>query len=101
MTHRQRLALLTTIVGSSIVILDGSVVNLALPAMGRELGASFADLQWVIDSYLLSLSALILLGGSLGDIFGKKRVYIIGLLGFGVASLLCGLATSTLMLIMT
>jgi len=80
-------------------MLDGSVVNLALPALHRDMGASFSDLQWVIDGYLLSLSALILLGGSLGDIFGRKKMYIFGLVGFGVFSMLCGFATTPFMLI--
>lgn len=99
MTRKQLLALLATIVGSGVVILDGTVVNLALPNIARNLHASFADLQWVADGYALSLSALILLGGSLGDIFGRKRAYMLGLVGFGVASLLCGLAPNITALI--
>ncbi|HWB38701.1 MAG TPA: MFS transporter [Candidatus Saccharimonadales bacterium] len=101
MNRQQRLTLLATIVGSGIVILDSTVVNLALPHISHSLHASFADLQWIADGYLLSLSALILLGGSLGDIFGRKRIYLIGLLGFGVASLLCGLAPNAAVLIIT
>ncbi len=93
--------LVATILGSGIVFLDGSVVNLALPALSKDMGATFSDLQWIIDAYLLSLSALILLGGSLGDIFGRKRVYLTGLIGFGVASVLCGFATNPAMLIVT
>ncbi len=92
-------ALVATIIGSGVVILDGFVVNLALPNLARDLHASFADLQWVIDAYLLSLSALILIGGSLGDIFGRKRMYMFGLVGFGVTSLLCGLAPNLQILI--
>ncbi len=92
MTRRQLFVLLATIIGSGIVIVDSTVVNLALPALGRELHTSFSGLQWVIDGYLLSLSSLILLGGSLGDIFGRKKIYLTGLVGFGVVSLLCGLA---------
>ncbi len=84
--------LLTTIIGSGIVILDGTVVNVALPHIARDLGASFSQLQWIVDGYLLSLSSLIIIGGSLGDILGRKRMYFIGLFGFGVTSLLCGLA---------
>jgi EmrB/QacA subfamily drug resistance transporter len=95
MNRRHFLVLLTTIVGSGVVLLDGSVVNLALPALSKELHANFADLQWIADGYLLSLSALILLGGSLGDIFGRKKVYLIGLIGFGVSSALCGVAQSS------
>jgi EmrB/QacA subfamily drug resistance transporter len=92
MTRKQLFALLATTIGSGIVILDGTVVNLALPSIARDLHASFADLQWVVDGYALSLSALLLLGGSLGDIFGHRRVYQLGLSGFGIVSLLCGLA---------
>lgn len=99
MTRKQFLVLLATIIGSGIVILDGSVVNLALPALGRELHATFSDLQWTADAYLLTLSSLILLGGSLGDIFGRKRMYLTGLIGFGAASLLCGLAPNPEVLI--
>lgn len=95
----QFITLLATIIGSGAVFLDGSVVNLALPNLAHSLHADFADLQWVVDGYLLSLSALILLGGSLGDIFGRKRVYMIGLAGFGLASLLCGLAPNITVLI--
>ncbi len=99
MTRKQLFTLIATIIGSGIVILDGTVVNLALPALAKDLGADFSDLQWIVDGYLLTLSALILLGGSLGDIFGRKKMYIFGLVGFGVVSLLCGLAPSTDLLI--
>lgn len=92
MTRKQLLTLIATIVGSGIVILDGTVVNLALPRIGADLHTGFAALQWIADGYLLTLSALILLGGSLGDIFGQRRIYFTGLIGFGVASLLCGVA---------
>ena len=100
MNRRQLFALIATIAGSGIVILDGFVVNLALPNIAHDLHASFSGLQWIVDAYLLSLSALILLGGSLGDIFGRKRTYIVGLIGFGVSSLLCGLAPNLTMLIL-
>lgn len=99
MTRKQLFTLITTIVASGVVILDGSVVNLALPHIAGSLHTSFAGLQWIVDGYLLTLSALILLGGSLGDILGRKRVYLFGLAGFAVASLLCGLSGSTGMLI--
>ena len=99
MSRKQFFTLLATILGSGIVILDGTVVNLALPALSRELHADFSDLQWVVDGYLLSLSALILVGGSLGDILGRKKVYLFGLVGFGAVSLLCGLAPNMPVLI--
>lgn len=92
MTRKQSFALLATIIGSSVVFLDGSVVNLALPKIAHEFNASFSDLQWIVDGYLLSLSSLILIGGSLGDIYGRKRIYMTGMVGFALASLLCGLS---------
>lgn len=101
MQRRELLTLLATIIGSAVVFLDGSVVNLALPKIALGLHAGFTDLQWIVDGYLLSLSALILLGGSLGDIFGRKRIYTIGLFGFGIASLSCGLAPNISLLIGT
>lgn len=84
--------LIATVIGSGMVILDGFAVNLALPSIARSLHGSFADLQWVIDGFLLSLSALILIGGSLGDIYGRKKVYLIGLYGFTALSLLCAVS---------
>lgn len=89
MTRQQKLALATVIISSSVAVLDGSVVNLALPKIAADLHTNFATLQWIMDGYLLSLSALILLGGTLGDIYGRKRIYMIGLVGFGISSLLC------------
>ncbi len=89
MSKKQFFILLAVIIGSGVVFLDSTVVNLALPSMAKNLGFGFAGQQWMIDGYLLSLSALMLLGGSLGDIYGYKRIYIIGLIGFGVTSLLC------------
>lgn len=80
------------VLGSGIVFLDGTVVNVALPAMRDDLGMSVAGLQWTIDAYLVTLSALILLGGNLGDVIGRRRVFVGGLAGFVVASLLCGIA---------
>jgi EmrB/QacA subfamily drug resistance transporter len=99
MTPIQRKALLAVIIGSGVVFLDGSVVNLALPKMAQMLHAGFAGQQWVVDGYLLTLSALILLGGSLGDILGRKKVYMWGVAGFGLASLLCAVSPSIEMLV--
>jgi EmrB/QacA subfamily drug resistance transporter len=81
-----------TILGSSIVILDSSVVSVALPSIQRSLGGGLAGQQWVTNGYLLTLGSFILLGGSLGDIFGERRVFALGVGGFGVASLLCAIA---------
>jgi EmrB/QacA subfamily drug resistance transporter len=87
-----RWIILATILGSGVAFLDGSVVNVALPAIGRDLGGNLSVLQWVLDAYLLTLSALLLLGGALGDRYGRRRVYMIGLVLFTAASLGCGLA---------
>jgi EmrB/QacA subfamily drug resistance transporter len=84
--------LLTTVLGSGVALLDSTIVNVALPTVGRDLGADLAGVQWVISAYALSLAALILLGGSLGDRFGRRRVYIWGVAGFGVASMLSALS---------
>lgn len=96
---RKNLTLIATIIGSGMVILDGFIVNLALPKISTDLNANFSDLQWIVDGFLLSLSALILIGGSLGDIFGRKKVYLIGLAGFTSVSLLCALAPNAQFLI--
>src|SRR4051812_15331407 len=93
-TSAKRLTLLATILGSSIVILDGSVVSVALPSIQRSLGGGLAGQQWVSNGYLLTLGSLILIGGSLGDIFGERRVFSLGVAGFGVASVLCAIAPS-------
>ncbi|RKT79532.1 EmrB/QacA subfamily drug resistance transporter [Terracoccus luteus] len=91
-TPRARLVLFTTILGSGIALLDGTVVNVALTRIGRDLEADLAGLQWVVNGYALALASLILLGGSLGDRFGRARVYAIGTAGFGLASIGCALA---------
>ena len=88
----KRLTLIATILGSSIAILDSSVVSVALPSIQRSLGGGLAGQQWVSNAYLLTLGSLILLGGSLGDIFGERRIFALGVGGFGAASLLCALA---------
>jgi EmrB/QacA subfamily drug resistance transporter len=88
----KRWTLVATILGSSIAILDTSVVSVALPSIQRSLGGGLAGQQWVSNAYLLTLGSLILLGGSLGDIFGERRVFALGVGGFGLTSLLCALA---------
>ncbi len=94
-----RWVLLATILGSGMAFLDSTVVNVALPAIGEELGAGFSGLQWTLDAYLLSLAALLLLGGSLGDRYGRRWVFGGGLAWFTVASVLCGLAPSIELLV--
>jgi EmrB/QacA subfamily drug resistance transporter len=91
---RGRVVVLTTVLGSGVAVLDSTIVNVALPTIGRDLGADLAGLQWVVSAYALTLAALILLGGSLGDRFGRRCAYIWGVAGFGVASMLCGLSPS-------
>jgi EmrB/QacA subfamily drug resistance transporter len=90
----KRLTLVATILGSGIVILDSSVVSVALPSIQRSLGGGLAGQQWVSNAYLLTLGSFILLGGSLGDIFGERRVFALGVGGFGLSSLLCAIAPS-------
>ena len=86
--------LAATILGSSLAFIDGTVVSVALPAIAREFHAGGADVQWIVESYALFLSALLLIGGSLGDHYGRRRVYAIGLVLFALASIGCGLARS-------
>src|SRR5215468_4626505 len=96
---RKRLILVACILGSTIVFVDSTVVNVALPAIQRDLGGGLALQQWVVDAYLLTLGSLILVGGSLGDLFGGKRIFAIGVASFGVTSVICALAVSGPMLI--
>ena len=91
-TPAARWILLATALGSGIAFLDATVVNVALPTIGTELNASVAGLQWIVNAYALTLASLILIGGSLGDQFGRRRVFLVGVVWFAVASLLCGLA---------
>src|SRR5438552_8473571 len=84
----------TTILGSSMAFIDGTVVNVALPALQSALGATIAEVQWVVESYALFLAALLLVGGSLGDIYGRRKIFAAGVFLFTVASAWCGLAPS-------
>ncbi|WP_369272461.1 MFS transporter [Streptomyces sp. R11] len=84
--------LLTTVLGSSMAMLDSTVVNVALPRIGEDLDADLAALQWTVNAYMLTLAGLILLGGSLGDRYGRRRIFVIGVVWFALASLLCGIA---------
>jgi EmrB/QacA subfamily drug resistance transporter len=90
----KRLTLIACIIGSGIALLDATVVNVALPTIQRALGGGLAAQQWVANGYLLTLGSLILVGGSLGDLYGERRVFALGVSGFGVASLACALAPS-------
>lgn len=98
-TRQGRTALTALVVGSGMALLDGTVVNIALPRLGTDLGASVAQLQWVVTGYLLTLASLILVGGGLGDRVGRRRVYRVGVLGFGAFSALCALAQTPTQLV--
>jgi EmrB/QacA subfamily drug resistance transporter len=94
-TAQGRWLVAVTVLASGMAFVDATAVQVALPAMGRELGASLAGLQWTISGYTLALASLILLGGSLGDRYGRRRVFLVGVAWFALASLICGLAQTT------
>jgi EmrB/QacA subfamily drug resistance transporter len=96
---RKRWALVATIIASSMTFIDGTVVNVALPALQSSLDATITDVQWVVEAYALFLGALILVGGSLGDQLGRKKVFLFGVIAFTAASVLCGFAPNPLILI--
>ena len=96
---QKRLVLLACILGSTVVTIDSTVVNVALPAIRADLGGGFAGQQWTANAYLVTLASLILIGGSLGDIFGERRVFTLGVGGFGATSLLCALAPTIELLV--
>jgi EmrB/QacA subfamily drug resistance transporter len=93
--RRRKLTLLAAILGANIVFLDSTVVNVALPAIQRDLGTGLAAQQWIVEIYLLTLVAVLLVGGSLGDLYGRRRLFSIGLAGFAVTSVLCAIAPSS------
>ena len=95
----RRLVLVAAVMGSFVVLLDSTVVNVALPSIEDDLGGGLAAQQWVVNSYLLMLGSLILVGGSLGDVLGERRVFVLGVGGFGVASVLCAAAPSVEVLV--
>jgi EmrB/QacA subfamily drug resistance transporter len=97
--HIKRLTLAACVLGSSIALLDATIVNVALPAIQRSLHGGLSTQQWVVDAYALTLGSLILVGGSLGDVFGEKRVFVIGVVGFGITSLGCAAAPTSGVLI--
>jgi EmrB/QacA subfamily drug resistance transporter len=97
--RRLRFTIISTILGSVVVFLDATVVNVALPAISDDMNVGLADQQWIVEAYLLAMVALLLVGGSLGDQFGRRRIFILGLGLFGVTSVLCGIAPSSGILI--
>jgi MFS family permease len=99
--RRKRLTLAATIVGSSMAFIDGSVVNIALPAMQHALNATVASTQWIVNAYLLLLGALVLVGGAAADLYGRRRIFLIGLAVFTAASIACGLAPNVSALIVS
>lgn len=101
MTRQERLVILVSILASFVAFLDGSVVNVALPAIAKELGGGLVTQQWVVDAYLITLGALIMVAGSLSDLFGRKRILRAGLIGFGITSILCAVAPSSQFLILS
>lgn len=98
-SRQQLLTLVAAILGSTVVFLDGTVVNVGLPAIADDLDAGLAAQQWVVEAYMLTLVALLLVGGSLGDQWGRRRIFVIGLVGFAVTSVLCAIAPSTEVLV--
>src|SRR5262249_60017508 len=96
-----RWVLLVTVLGSGLASLDATVVNIALPTIGRDFNTGIAALQWVTNGYTLTLAAFLLVGGSLGDRFGRRKVYLIGIVWFAVASAACRLAPGAVFLILT
>jgi EmrB/QacA subfamily drug resistance transporter len=98
--QRKRLVLIACILGSAVVFIDSTVVNVALPAIERDLGGGLAGQQWTSNAYLVTLGSLLLIGGSLGDLFGERRVFSIGVVGFGATSVLCALAPTIEVLVL-
>jgi EmrB/QacA subfamily drug resistance transporter len=101
MSRQQLLTLVATILGSTVVFLDSTVVNVALPPISDDLNSGLSGQQWVVEAYMLTLVALLLVGGSLGDQFGRRRIFVIGLIAFAATSALCAIAPSTEFLIGT
>src|SRR5689334_22606290 len=98
-TGTGRAVIAAAALGTGMAFLDGTVVNVALRTIGEDLDASLAELQWITNGYLLTMASLILLGGSLGDRYGRRRVFVVGTIWFAAASLLCGIAPSAIVLI--
>ena len=94
-----RWVLVATVLGAGVAFLDSTVVNVALPTIGKDFHATLAELQWIVNAYTLTLAALILLGGSLGDRYGRRRVFVTGVIWFAAASVLCAISPDIQMLI--
>src|SRR5204863_7448998 len=99
-SQRKRLILVACILGTAVVTVDATVVNVALPAISNDLGGGLAGQQWTSNAYLVTLGSLLLIGGSLGDLFGERRVFALGIGAFGATSLLCALAPSIELLVL-
>ena len=98
-TARGRWVVAAAVLGSGVAFLDGTVVNAALPAISRDLHADLGDLQWVLTGYLLTLGSLLVLGGALGDRYGRRKIFVVGLVAFAATSVLCAVAPDTATLI--
>jgi MFS family permease len=98
---RKRLTLAATILGSSMAFIDGSVVNIALPAIQQALHADAVSTQWIVNAYLLLLGALVLVGGSAADLYGRRRIFLVGIAVFTTASIACGLAPNITLLVIS
>src|ERR1700687_1414785 len=98
---RKRLTLAATILGSSMAFIDGSVVNIALPAIQQTLHADAASTQWIVNAYLLLLGALVLVGGSAADLHGRRRIFLLGVAVFTTASIVCGLSPALTVLVVS
>jgi MFS family permease len=94
-----RWTLIATILGSSLGFVDATVVNVAIPGISRDLGGGAAAAQWIIAAYLLPLASFVLVGGALSDRFGHRRTFLLGLVGFGIASIACGASQSVAQLV--
>src|SRR5712672_3498535 len=97
--RRKQLTLAATFLGSSLALIDGSVVNIAMPAIQQALHADAASTQWIVNAYLLLLGAVVLVGGSAADLYGRRRIFLVGIAVFTLASIACGLSPNITVLI--
>src|ERR687889_340761 len=96
----KRLILIACILGTTVVTVDSTAINVALPAIAEDLGGGLAGQQWTSNAYLVTLGSLLLIGGSLGDLFGERRVFALGVLAFGATSVICALAPTIEVLVL-